>query len=227
MANANPWNRSSRPTILIVDDSLTFRNTLGDRLRRDGYDVLLAESWEEAVDALNREPDAVIVDLEMPGVDGVETCRRIRRATEGTALPILMLTARDDLPARIRGRYAGADEFQVKGPDFAVVVAGVTDFLRRTTSGQGSGQGPADTSVFAKVVAASGLAPIIAETAIVRACQRAGVEARAMSATDLLRALPDIERSLSMFLAPADRATRLEAVAAIVGRSAVRSGDGG
>ena len=127
-------------------------------------------------------------------------------------LPILMLTAREDAAARMQGRTAGASEFLVKGADFEAVVARVGDFLRRTT-------------VFARVVAASGLARIIAEAAITRACARAGVDAERMTASDLARTLPEIERSLGMFLSAADRGPRFEAIAAIAGRTG-RAGDG-
>src|SRR5262249_41073136 len=112
------------------------------------------------------------------------------------------------------------------------VVASVTDFVRRTSAGPGSGpvSGPISSgpvsAVFARVVAASGLATIIAETALQRACHRAGVEPRAMTTLDLQRALPDIERALGMFLPVEERAGRLAAIAAI-GGGRMRSGDGG
>jgi DNA-binding response OmpR family regulator len=210
--------------ILVVDDSLTFRNGLGDRLRREGYDVLLADSGREAIDSLGRVPDAIVVDLEMPGLDGIETTKRIRRAPKASDVPILMLTARDDLLARMQGRAAGATEFLVKEPDFDALVARVTDFVRRTVRRPTSASGPDETGVLAKVIAASGLSRIIAEAAIIRACQRAGVDARTMNLADLGRALPDIERSLKPFLNASDRAARLEAIANIA-RASVRSED--
>jgi DNA-binding response OmpR family regulator len=215
-----------RARILIVDDSITFRSTLGERLRRDGHDILLAESGTQGVEMLAEEPDAVIVDLEMPGIDGIETCGRIRNAIGGAELPILMLTARDDLPARMQGRAAGANEFLVKVADFESVVARVADFVRRMTGGPVRGPTTDDASVFAEVVAASGVASIIAEAAIRRACRRAGVLSEGPTAADLQRALPDIERCLGMFLPAADRATRLGAVAAVVRRAAARAGVG-
>jgi DNA-binding response OmpR family regulator len=219
--------------VLIVDDSLTFRSTLGDRLRNAGFQTLLAESGYEAIGALQHSPDAVVLDLEMPGLSGIDTCRRIRQAFGAGELPILLLTARDDLPARMQGRAAGADEFLVKASDFPAVANQVVDFVRRSVrvKGRRSGSGrlgrataPNDNSVLARVVAASGLATIIAETSISRVCQRAGIDAKTMSTSDLQLILTDVERSLSMFLAPEARASRLDAVRAIAGLEPRRPG---
>jgi DNA-binding response OmpR family regulator len=225
MTLMKPKDRVNKATVLLVDDSLTFRSTLGDRLRREGHAVHLADSGEQALEALGQVPDIIIVDLVMPGIDGIETCRRIW-ATAGCAeVPILLLTARDDLPARMRGRVAGASEFLVKLDDFEAVVASVRDFVRRATTAPGSGK-RRDGRVLARVVAASGLAQIIAEAAITRACARAGIDAEAMTEADLGRALPDIERAIGMFLDPADRAARLGAIAAIVGQAPAPAGSG-
>jgi DNA-binding response OmpR family regulator len=210
--------------ILVVDDSLTFRNTLGDRLREAGFEVVLAESGAHALESLASRPDAIVLDLEMPGLSGIDTCKQIRQSVGAATLPILMLTARDDLPARMMGRAAGANEFLVKGTNFPAVAAHVVDFVRRSVRRRQQPSLTDEGTLLARVVAASGLAAIIAETAILRACQRAGIEARTMSLADLQAALPDIERSLGTFLAPADRDLRLEAVRAIAGRGARKAG---
>jgi DNA-binding response OmpR family regulator len=225
MALTKAKDGASKTTVLLIDDSLTFRCTLGDRLRREGYVVLLADSGEQGLEMLDRVPDIVIVDLVMPGIDGIETTRRIRASAGCADVPILLLTARDDLPARMRGRVAGASEFLVKFEDFESVVASVRDFVRRATAAPGSGK-RGDGRVLARVVAASGLAHIIAEAAITRACARAGIDAEMMTEADLGRALPDIERAIGMFLDPSDRAARLGAIAAIVGRSPTPAGSG-
>jgi DNA-binding response OmpR family regulator len=211
--------------ILVVDDSVRFRNGVAERLRREGYDVVLADSGRQAIDSLGRVPHAIVVDLEMPGLDGIETTKRIRRAPNGSDLPILMLTARDDLPVRMQGRAAGANEFLVKDPDFDALVARVTDFVRRTVRRPATASGHDESALLAKVIAASGLSRIIAEAAILRACQRAGVDARTMTLAELGRALPDIERSLKPFLNPTDRAARFEAISALA-RASLRSETG-
>src|SRR5947199_6596835 len=83
--------------ILVVDDERAVRESLRRALELEGYDIELAADGVEAVERLeqNGEPDAVILDVLMPGLDGLEVCRRIRN--HGSRVPVLMLTARDEV----------------------------------------------------------------------------------------------------------------------------------
>ena len=98
--------------VLIVDDEPAVRAALDRALRLDGYDVTLAADGREALDQLaDTRQDAVILDVAMPGVDGLEVCRRLRDAGDRT--PVLMLTARDAIDDRVAGLDAGADDYLV------------------------------------------------------------------------------------------------------------------
>src|SRR5690242_19126532 len=98
---------------LVVDDDAAVRDSLARTLRFEGYEVATAADGQVALDAVaEREPDAVVLDVGMPGLDGLETCRRLR--ADGRPLPILMLTARDSVGDRVAGLDAGADDYLVK-----------------------------------------------------------------------------------------------------------------
>ena len=95
--------------ILIVEDDRAVRDALRRVLTLAGYDAATADDGAEALDQVaQRLPDAVVLDIGLPGVDGLEVCRRLRRA--GDRVPILMLTARDAVGDRIEGLDAGADD---------------------------------------------------------------------------------------------------------------------
>lgn len=115
--------------LLLVDDEANLRHTLSYALRQEGYDVLTAEDGEQAV-ALFRSarPDAVILDLMLPGIDGLEVCRRIRRDSD---VPILMLTARDTEVDRIVGLEIGADDYLGKPFSTRELIARVRALVRR------------------------------------------------------------------------------------------------
>src|ERR1700729_4204825 len=99
--------------ILVVDDEPAVRRALERALRLDKHEVELAIDGEEALDRLAERPaDAVILDVMMPGVDGLEVCRRMRAAGDKT--PVLMLTARDAIDDRVIGLDVGADDYLVK-----------------------------------------------------------------------------------------------------------------
>jgi two-component system, OmpR family, response regulator MprA len=98
--------------ILVVDDEPAVREAVDRALRLEGYDTELAQDGRQALDALaERAPDALVLDLLMPHVDGLEVCRRLRAAGDRT--PVLVLTARDAVPDRVRGLDAGADDYLV------------------------------------------------------------------------------------------------------------------
>jgi two-component system, OmpR family, response regulator MprA len=126
-----------RMKILVVDDERAVRESLRRALELEGYQVELASDGQEALDRLgaNGEPDALILDILMPGVDGLEVCRRLRR--DGRRLPVLMLTARDAVENRVAGLDAGADDYVTKPFALEELLARVRALLRRTTAGSG------------------------------------------------------------------------------------------
>ena len=126
-----------RMKILVVDDERAVRDSLRRALELVGYDVELAADGEEALERLhsNGEPDAVILDILMPKMDGLEVCRRLRR--EGLRLPVLMLTAREEVENRVAGLDAGADDYVTKPFALEELLARMRALLRRTSSGSG------------------------------------------------------------------------------------------
>jgi two-component system, OmpR family, response regulator MprA len=116
--------------ILVVDDEPAVRRALERALRLDSYDVELAADGEQALDAIAQRPvDAVILDVAMPGIDGLEVCRRMRAAGDRT--PILMLTARDAIDDRVKGLDVGADDYLVKPFALRELQARLRALLRR------------------------------------------------------------------------------------------------
>jgi len=116
--------------ILVVEDEARLAGLLRRGLVEEGHAVDLAGSGEEALDWLAvEEPDAVVLDLMLPGIDGFEVCRRLRR--ERVQTPILLLTARDGVPDRVAGLDAGADDYLVKPFAFAELAARLRALARR------------------------------------------------------------------------------------------------
>jgi two-component system, OmpR family, response regulator MprA len=123
--------------ILVVDDERAVRESLRRALELEGYEIELAADGREALDRLEggSQPDALILDVLMPGVDGLEVCRRLRRA--GSRLPVLMLTARDAVENRVAGLDAGADDYVTKPFALEELLARMRALLRRTSDGAG------------------------------------------------------------------------------------------
>jgi two-component system response regulator MprA len=116
--------------VLVVDDEPAVRTALERALRIEGYDVELAEDGLEALQRLAaHSPDAVVLDVLMPNVDGLEVCRRLRAADDQT--PVLMLTARDAVGDRVAGLDAGADDYLVKPFALEELHARLRALLRR------------------------------------------------------------------------------------------------
>ena len=124
--------------VLVVDDEPAVRDSLRRALELEGYDVDLAVDGEDALSRLEQptHPDAVILDILMPGIDGLEVCRRIRSG--GDQVPVLMLTARAEVDSRVAGLDAGADDYLPKPFALAELLARLRALLRRT-SGDGDG----------------------------------------------------------------------------------------
>jgi two-component system response regulator MprA len=122
------------PRVLVVDDEPAVRRALERALRLDSYDVALAADGEEALDALAHHPaDAVILDIAMPRLDGLEVCRRMRMGGDRT--PVLMLTARDAIDDRVKGLDVGADDYLVKPFALRELQARLRALLRRANDG--------------------------------------------------------------------------------------------
>src|SRR4029078_8389992 len=117
---------------LVVDAERAVRESLRRALELEGYEIELADDGIAALEALeaNGEPDAMILDILMPGLDGLEVARRLRR--EGSRLPILMLTARVEVDDRVAGLDAGADDYVTKPFALDELLARVRALLRRT-----------------------------------------------------------------------------------------------
>jgi two-component system, OmpR family, response regulator MprA len=116
--------------ILVVDDDPMVATTIQRVLRPEGYDVEVALGGAAALQqAHTRRPDLVVLDLMMPGIDGLEVCRQLR--ADGS-LPILMLTARSGTADRVRGLDIGADDYLVKPFAYTELLARVRALLRRT-----------------------------------------------------------------------------------------------
>jgi two-component system response regulator MprA len=126
-----------RMRILVVDDERAVRESLRRALELEGYEIELATDGEEALYRLQSEvqPDAAIVDVLMPGVDGLEVTRRLRRS--GSRLPVLMLTARDAVDNRVEGLDAGADDYVTKPFALEELLARLRALLRRATEEDG------------------------------------------------------------------------------------------
>ena len=121
--------------ILVVDDERAVRESLRRALQLEGYEVELAEDGADALAKLNGggTPDAVILDVLMPTIDGLEVCRRIRR--DGNSVPVLMLTARAEVESRVAGLDAGADDYLPKPFALEELLARLRALLRRSGGG--------------------------------------------------------------------------------------------
>jgi len=116
--------------ILLVDDDKRITETLRRALAYEGYGVDVALRGDEALDkTIEHPPDLVILDLMMPGMDGLEVCRRLRAA--GNQAPILMVTAKDAIADRVKGLDTGADDYLVKPIQLDELLAHVRALLRR------------------------------------------------------------------------------------------------
>ena len=118
--------------VLIVDDDRSLREALRRALVLGGYDTVSAANGREALaQVAEASPDALVLDIGLPDVDGLEVCRRLRG--DGNRVPVLMLTARDAIEDRIDGLDAGADDYLVKPFDVGELKARLRALLRRTS----------------------------------------------------------------------------------------------
>jgi CheY-like chemotaxis protein len=124
----SPPGPAGRTTVLVVDDDDDIRGLVRVVLERGGHAVVGAADGEEALDAVARaRPDLVLLDVNMPGIDGVEVTRRLRASPATRTLPVVLMTA--DVAARERGLAAGADDYLTKPFLPAVLLARVAAHL--------------------------------------------------------------------------------------------------
>lgn len=125
-----PVGAKSGPSVLVIDDDTQLRIAVARALRVAGYDVKVAADGEEALEAQRQDPaDVLILDVAMPGIDGLETCRRLRSRKDD--VPVLMLTALDAVEDRVAGLDAGADDYLVKPFELIELLARIRALLRR------------------------------------------------------------------------------------------------
>ena len=118
-------------TVLIVDDDLTARETLMAMLEGEGYDLQVTKDGAQALQRLEQlQPDLILLDVMMPGMDGYEVCRRVRSTPQLAEVPIILLTALDDRASLVRGIEAGADDFLSKPVDRRELTARVRTITR-------------------------------------------------------------------------------------------------
>ena len=127
----------AKALILIVDDEEDIRELVDLYLAREGYDTLMCETGEEALDLVLKEsPDLVVLDLMLPGIDGLEVCRRLKANRKTDTVPILMLTAKAEDADVVAGLELGADDYVTKPFSGKVLAARVRRILKRQAAPQ-------------------------------------------------------------------------------------------
>ena len=130
----------SKATILVVDDEIDILELLRYNLSREGHQVLTAVSGEQAIKIVETHPpDAIVLDLMLPGVDGLDLCRRLKSNAETVNIPIIMLTAKDAEADVVTGLELGADDYITKPFSPRVVLARLKAVLRRANPPEISG----------------------------------------------------------------------------------------
>ncbi len=128
---------TSTGRVLVVEDDQAVRDAVARALRYEGYDVRTAVDGNDAlVHVAEDDPDVIVLDVLMPGTDGLEVCRRLRQ--QGDLRPVLMVTARHEVTDRVAGLDAGADDYLVKPFALDELLARLRALLRRTSVTGGS-----------------------------------------------------------------------------------------
>lgn len=131
IGRAQPINRAGR--VLVVEDELDQQELLRFNLKREGYSVRVTDDGAEALRMVSDEPpDAIVLDLMLPGMDGVEVCRRLRAEPSTAHVPVVMLTAKSEDSDMVAGLDAGADDYITKPYSPSVLMARVKAVLRQT-----------------------------------------------------------------------------------------------
>ena len=126
-------NGTARPKVLVVEDEPAQREVIAYNLEAEGFAVARAESGDEALLLIEEDaPDLLLLDWMLPGVSGIEICRRLKMRAETRDVPIIMLSARSEEVDRVRGLETGADDYVVKPYSIVELMARVRSQLRRT-----------------------------------------------------------------------------------------------
>ncbi|MCK0138754.1 phosphate regulon transcriptional regulator PhoB [Aliiroseovarius sp. F47248L] len=124
---------ATAPCVLLVEDEPAQREILRYNLSAEGYDVTMAENGDDALILIEEvKPDLVLLDWMLPGVSGIEICRRLKTRKETRAIPVIMLSARSEEVDRVRGLETGADDYVVKPFSVSELMARIRTQLRRT-----------------------------------------------------------------------------------------------
>ena len=123
---------ADQPGVLVVEDEPAQREVLVYNLEAEGFDVAKAETGDEALVLVEEaQPDVIILDWMLPGVSGIEICRRLKSKSSTRSIPVIMLTARSEEADRVRGLETGADDYVVKPYSVIELMARVRTQLRR------------------------------------------------------------------------------------------------
>ncbi len=124
----------NQKNILVIDDEPDLVDLVSYNLKKEGFKVAVALSGEDGIEKIRTGSfDLLVLDLMLPGIQGVELCRMVRRNPRTESLPIIMLTARNDMTDKIKGLETGADDYMTKPFSPAELVARVRALLRRTS----------------------------------------------------------------------------------------------
>lgn len=124
---------TTNPCVLLVEDEPAQREILRYNLGSEGYDVTMAENGDDALILVDEVmPDLVLLDWMLPGVSGIEICRRLKTRKETRSIPVIMLSARSEEVDRVRGLETGADDYVVKPFSVGELMARIRTQLRRT-----------------------------------------------------------------------------------------------
>ena len=227
-----------RKKLLLVDDSPTFMGTLAETLRQDGYEVVTSLSGSDAIVLLGVEQfDVVLLDLVMPGMDGMQTCRRLRANRRMPPCLIVMMTACEpDAIIRADALAAGADELIFKSTRLSVLSAQLLCILltKRQQPREGGNEpspGQDNTGstgarrgavLYQRVVAASGLSEMLAKSLINSCFYRIGIDptiSELITPANLSRALATIDQTLRTFLPLEESVERMAGIAALAGQT--------
>lgn len=121
-----------KPTVLVVEDEAAQREMLSYNLQAEGFEVIAAEDGDEALLLVaESSPDIIVLDWMLPGISGIEICRRLKTRAETSTIPVIMLSARSEEVDRVRGLETGADDYVVKPYSVMELMARVRGQLRR------------------------------------------------------------------------------------------------
>lgn len=124
---------AAQPKVLIVEDEPAQREVLAYNLESEGFQVSRAETGDDALALVDEDtPDVIVLDWMLPGVSGIEICRRLKTRQETSSIPIIMLSARSEEVDLVRGLETGADDYMVKPFSFVELMARIRAQLRRT-----------------------------------------------------------------------------------------------